>query len=137
MKSYSEYLHFRTKRRIEIISIQEEVEEIVRRSGIREGLVLVNSMHTTASVFINDDESGLHNDIVRLLKKYIPPEGNYQHNLTGEDNGYAHIWREFLGRGVVIALTEGRLDLGTWERIFYAEFDGQREKRVLVKIIGE
>ncbi|MBW2505290.1 MAG: YjbQ family protein, partial [Deltaproteobacteria bacterium] len=120
------------------INITQQVNKCLRESGIQEGLCLVNAMHITASVFINDDESGLHNDFERWLEQLAPhePLSLYQHNLTGEDNGDAHLKRTLMGREVIVAITEGRLDFGPWEQIFYGEFDGRRRKRVLVKIIG-
>jgi secondary thiamine-phosphate synthase enzyme len=139
MKSYTEHLTYNTKRRREYINITETVENILNKSGIKEGLCLVNAMHITASVFINDNESGLIKDFDDFLEKLAPhePTGNYRHNRTGEDNGDAHIKRTVMGREIVIAVTNGRLDFGPWEQIFYGEFDGMRPKRVLVKIIGE
>lgn len=138
MKSHTAYLHINTPKRYQIVNITSQVEEELAKSGIQEGLCLVNSMHITSSVFINDNESGLHQDFLRWTEE-LAPYGidKYQHNLTGEDNGDAHLKRTLLGREVVVAVTEGRLDFGPWETIFYAEFDGQRNKRVLVKIIGE
>lgn len=139
MKSLTEYLWFNTSRRRELINITPQVEELVRKSNIKEGLCLVNAMHITASVFINDDESGLHQDFEEWLEQLAPhkPLSHYKHNLTGEDNGDAHLKRTVMGREVVAAVTNGALDLGPWEQIFYGEFDGRRRKRVLVKIIGE
>ncbi|HWP46314.1 MAG TPA: secondary thiamine-phosphate synthase enzyme YjbQ [Candidatus Limnocylindrales bacterium] len=139
MKSYRKELWFNTSTRVAFINITSQVEECVRESGIQEGLVLVNPMHITSSVFINDDEPGLHQDFVNWLEKLAPhePIQQYRHNDTGEDNADAHIKRQIMGREVVVAITGGRLDLGRWEQIFYGEFDGQRQKRVLVKIIGE
>ena len=139
MKSLTEHLAFNTRQRREFINITPEVEALVQRSGIREGLCLVNAMHITASVFINDDERGLHQDYEDWLEWLAPhePIGRYLHNRTGEDNGDAHLKRQVMGREVVVAITNGRLDFGPWERIFYGEFDGRRRKRVLVKIIGE
>lgn len=139
MKSYRKELWFNTPTRRAIINITPLVEECLRDSGIREGLLLCNAMHITASVFINDDEPGLHDDFERWLERLAPerPYHQYRHNDTGEDNADAHLKREILGRGVVVAVTSGKLDFGPWEQIFYAEFDGQRPKRVLVKIIGE
>ena len=138
MKAYTQYLWFNTKNRQEFINITAQVEEAVQKSGIKEGLCLVNAMHITASVFINDDESGLHNDFSGWLEKLAPyGKEKYKHNLSGEDNGDAHLKRTIMGREIVAAITDGRLDFGPWEQIFYAEFDGQRKKRVLVKIIGE
>lgn len=139
MKSYRKELWFDIPTRRAFINITGEVERALAESGIREGLCLVNAMHITASVFINDDESGLHEDYERWLEELAPhePTSRYQHNRTGEDNGDAHLKRQVMGRQVVVAITDGRLDFGTWERIFYGEFDGRRRKRVLVKIIGE
>ena len=140
MRSATEYLTFEIKERMEFRNITGEVEEVVRKSGVREGLCLVNAMHITASVFINDDEPGLHEDYKRWLEELAPfdpsPE-RYRHNRTGEDNGDAHHKRQIMGREVVVAITGGRLDFGPWEQIFYGEFDGRRRKRVLVKVIGE
>jgi len=138
MKTLTKYLWFNTKNRHEFINITDQIEDAVNESDVKEGLVLVNAMHITASVYINDAESGLINDFQKWLKKLAPTDGSlYQHNLTGEDNGYAHLWRTIMGREVVVAITNGKLDFGPWEQIYYAEFDGQRKKRVLVKIIGE
>lgn len=138
MKSYREYLWFETKKRREYINITSQVEEIVKKSGIREGLVLVNAMHITASVYINDDEPGLIQDFDEFLEKAAPYDlKRYRHHKTGEDNGDAHLKRQLFGREVVVAITEGKLDFGPWEQIFYGEFDGRRRKRVLVKVIGE
>ncbi|MGD9849650.1 MAG: secondary thiamine-phosphate synthase enzyme YjbQ [Nitrospirales bacterium] len=137
MKSFREELWFQTKTRREFINITSQVERVVKQSGIREGLVLVNAMHITASVYINDDEGGLLHDYEQFLETLVPQSGTYRHNLTGEDNGDAHIKRQIMGREVVVAITEGQLDFGPWEQIFYGEFDGRRRKRVLVKVIGE
>ena len=137
MKTYSHYLWFNTKNRYDFINITPSVEEAVKKSEVKEGLCLVNSMHITSSVFINDDENGLHRDFMIWVEKLAPRGKNYQHHLTGEDNADAHLKRTIMGREVVVAITEGRLDFGPWERIFYGEFDGQRKKRVLIKIIGE
>ena len=139
MKSLTEYLWFETKNRRDYINITDEVEKIVKRSGVKEGLCLVNAMHITASVYINDAESGLIQDYDEWLEKLAPhePVSQYRHNLTGEDNGDAHLKRQIMGREVVIAITNGKLDLGPWEQIYYGEFDGMRRKRVLVKVIGE
>ncbi|MGB4411579.1 MAG: secondary thiamine-phosphate synthase enzyme YjbQ [Atribacterales bacterium] len=138
MHSYRKELWFQTEKRREFINITPLVEECLRESGIQEGLLLCNAMHITASVFINDDESGLHRDFERWLEKLAPekPYDQYEHNV-GEDNADAHLKRTIMGREVVVAITDGRLDLGPWEQIFYGEFDGKRRKRVLVKIIGE
>ena len=138
MKSHTQYLWFNTKDKQEFINITPQVEETVRKSGVKEGLCLVNAMHITASCFVNDDEHGLHKDFGTWLEKLAPfGKDKYQHNLTGEDNADAHLKRTIMGREVVAAITGGRLDFGPWEQIFYGEFDGQRKKRVLVKIIGE
>ncbi|MDP3790153.1 MAG: secondary thiamine-phosphate synthase enzyme YjbQ [Candidatus Omnitrophota bacterium] len=138
MKSHTQYLWLNTKKKEEFINITPQVEEALAKSGIKEGLCLVNPMHITASVFINDDESGLHEDFRVFLEKLAPyGKDKYRHNMTGEDNADAHIKRTIMGREVVVAVTGGKLDFGPWEQIFYGEFDGQRKKRVLVKIIGE
>jgi secondary thiamine-phosphate synthase enzyme len=139
MKSYRKELWFEIPTRRAFVNITREVEDCLRESGIREGLCLVNAMHITASVFINDNESGLHHDYEVWLEKLAPhePVSQYQHNRTGEDNADAHLKRQVMGREVVVAVTNGALDFGPWERIFYGEFDGRRRKRVLVKIIGE
>ena len=138
MKSFRKELWFETPGRRAFINITPEVETCLRASGVREGLVLVNAMHITASVFINDDEAGLHRDFEQFLEALAPhaPTSRWQHNRTGEDNGDAHVKRQLFGREVVVAVTEGALDFGPWEQIFYGEFDGGRKKRVLVKIIG-
>ncbi len=139
MRSFTEHLWFETKREREFINITPLVEECLRKSGIREGLCLVNAMHITASVFINDDEPGLHADLDGWLESLAPrgPVSRWRHNDTGEENADAHLKRTIMGREAVIAVTRGRLDFGPWERIFYGEFDGGRKKRVLVKIVGE
>ncbi|NKB81691.1 MAG: YjbQ family protein [Nitrospirales bacterium] len=137
MKSYREELWFETSTRRAYLNITPQIESALRNSGIAEGMMLVNAMHITASVYINDDEPGLLHDYDEFLEHLVPQQGRYRHNETGEDNGDAHIKRQLMGREVVVAVTEGRLDFGPWEQIFYAEFDGQRRKRVLVKIIGE
>lgn len=139
MKSYRQELWFTIPTRRAFINITSQVEHAVRESGISEGLVLVNAMHITASVFINDDEPGLHDDYERWLEGLAPhePISHYHHNRTGEDNADAHMKRQVMGREVVVAITNGRLDFGPWEQIFYGEFDGGRRKRVLVKVIGE
>jgi secondary thiamine-phosphate synthase enzyme len=138
MTSYRKELWFKTPHRRDFLNITPRVEECLAESGIREGLVLVNAMHITASVFINDDESGLHDDFEAWLERLAPekPHSQYRHNV-GEDNADAHMKRSVMGREVVVAVTDGRLDFGPWEQIFYGEFDGRRKKRVLVKIIGE
>ncbi|MGD9014406.1 MAG: secondary thiamine-phosphate synthase enzyme YjbQ [Candidatus Omnitrophota bacterium] len=138
MKSYSKYLWFNTNNKLEFINITPEVNKALRESRIKEGLCLVNAMHITASVFINDDEEGLHEDFRLWLEKLAPYNVNsYKHNLTGEDNAHAHLKRTIMGRQIVVAVTKGKLDFGPWEQIFYGEFDGQRRKRALIKIIGE
>lgn len=139
MKSYRKELWFDTRTRRAFVNITPDVQRCLAESGVREGLVLVNAMHITASVFINDDEPGLHHDYEVFLERIAPhePVAQYRHNDTGEDNADAHIKRQLMGREVVVAVTEGKLDFGPWEQIFYGEFDGGRRKRVLVKIIGE
>jgi len=139
MKSYKKELWFNAPERVAFINITNQVEEALHESGIKEGLCLVNAMHITASVFINDNERGLHEDYKRWLEELAPhePISQYLHNRTGEDNGDAHLKRQVMGREVVVAVTAGKLDFGPWEQIFYGEFDGRRRKRVLVKIIGE
>jgi len=138
MKTYRKELWFKTRSRREFINITPQVQQFLAESGIREGLILCNAMHITASVFINDDEPGLHHDLEVWLERLAPefPHDQYRHNV-GEDNADAHLKRTIMGREVVVAVTDGRLDLGPWEQIFYGEFDGKREKRVLVKIIGQ
>lgn len=139
MKSATEYLTFNVLSRRGFVNITSQVDKIVQKSGIKEGLCLVNAMHITASVFINDNESGLHHDYEKWLERLAPhePIDQYEHNKTGEDNADAHLKRQVMGREVVVAITNGRLDFGPWEQIFYGEFDGRRSKRVLVKLIGE
>jgi len=139
MKSYRKELWFHIPSRRGFVNITSQVEEAVRESGINEGMVLVNAMHISASVFINDDERGLHQDYEKWLEKLAPhePVDQYRHNDTGEDNADAHMKRQLMGREVIVAITDGALDFGPWEQIFYGEFDGRRRKRVLVKIIGE
>jgi secondary thiamine-phosphate synthase enzyme len=140
MKSQTEYLMFNVPSRMGFLNITGDISRVVSESGVQEGLVLVNAMHITASVFINDDEPGLHEDYKRWLEELAPFDASperYHHNRTGEDNGDAHHKRQIMGREVVVAITEGRLDFGPWEQIFYGEFDGRRSKRVLVKVIGE
>lgn len=138
MKSFRKELFFNTKNKVEFVNITSFVEDVLFESKIKEGLCLVNAMHITASVFINDAESGLHQDFKDWLEKNIPHNPElYRHNKTGETNGDAHIKRQFMGREVVVAITNGKLDFGPWEEIYYGEFDGQRKKRVLIKIIGE
>ena len=140
MKSYTEHLTLTVPARMDFVNITPKIRECLKESGIQEGLCLVNAMHITASVFINDDEPGLHSDYKKWLEELAPfdPSPNrYNHNRTGEDNGDAHHKRQIMGREVVVAVTEGRLDFGPWEQIFYGEFDGRRSKRIMVKIIGE
>jgi len=138
MRSHTQYLWFNTVNKQEFINITMQVEEILKKSCIKEGLCLVNAMHITSSIFINDDESGLHKDFSLWLERLAPfGKDKYQHNLTGEGNADAHLKRTIMGREAVVAVTQGKLDFGPWEQIFYGEFDGQRRKRVLVKIIGE
>lgn len=139
MKSFRKELWFNIPHRRAFINITQEVKSCLQDSGIREGLILINAMHITASVFINDDESGLHQDYEDWLERLAPhaPTSFYRHNRTGEDNGDAHLKRQIMGREVIVAVTNGKLDFGPWEQIFYGEFDGGRKKRVLVKIIGE
>ena len=140
MKSHTEYLTFNINARMGFQNITPTIEAIVRKSGVAEGLVLVNAMHITASVFINDDEPGLHEDYKRWLETLAPFDASpqrYSHNRTGEDNADAHMKRQVMGREVMVAITKGKLDFGPWEQIFYGEFDGRRPKRVLVKVIGE
>ncbi len=140
MKSLTEHLWFEVPNRRGFVNLTPTVEQLVRRSGVQEGICLVNAMHITASVFINDDEPGLHHDYAAWLERlapFDPSPRTYRHNATGEENGDAHLKRQVMGREVVVAVTDGRLDFGPWERIFYGEFDGRRDKRVLVKIIGE
>jgi secondary thiamine-phosphate synthase enzyme len=138
LKTFTEHLYFNTKKRYEFVNITSHVQACIDKSGIKEGMALVNAMHITASVFINDDEGGLHKDFDKWLEMLAPhaPISQYKHNLTGEDNADAHLKRTILGREVVVAITNGELDFGPWEQIFYGEFDGQRKKRVMVKIIG-
>lgn len=139
MKSYTKYLTFNVSARMDFVHITPQVQKAVEESGVREGFCLVNAMHITASVFINDNESGLHSDYKKWLENMAPhePISQYDHNRTGEDNADAHIKRQIMGREVIIAITDGKLDLGPWEAVFYGEFDGRRPKRVLIKIIGE
>jgi secondary thiamine-phosphate synthase enzyme len=139
MKSLTEYLTFHIKTRRGFVNITPQIEKLIKKSGIKDGLCLVNAMHITASVFINDDEKGLHKDYDKWLEGLAPhaPIDQYEHNKTGEDNADAHLKRQIMGREVVVAITHGKLDFGPWEQIFYGEFDGRRPKRVLLKIIGE
>ncbi len=137
MKNYTEYLILNTKKKKEIVNITENVIDSIEKSGIKEGICLVNSMHITSSVFINDEESGLKEDFLKWLEKIAPERPDYLHHYTGEKNADAHLKRTIMGREVVVGISEGKLDFGPWEQIFYGEFDGQRDKRILVKIIGE
>ena len=139
MNSLTEYLTFTTKTRRAFLNITPQIEKLIKKSGIKDGLCLVNAMHITASVFINDNEKGLHKDYEKWLEELAPhePIDQYEHNKTGEDNADAHLKRQVMGREVVVAITNGSLDFGPWEQIFYGEFDGRRPKRILVKIIGE
>jgi secondary thiamine-phosphate synthase enzyme len=139
VKSHRHELWFETRERVAFVNITPQVEDCLRQSGVREGLCLVNAMHITASVFVNDDEPGLHNDYARWLEELAPhePVARWRHNDTGEDNADAHLKRQVMGREVVVAVSDGKLDFGPWEQIFYGEFDGRRRKRVLVKIVGE
>jgi len=137
MKTHTEYLQITTKKTKEIVNITQEVRGAVVKSGVQEGMVLVNSMHITSSVFINDEESGLKQDFLKWLEEIAPEKPEYKHHQTGESNADAHLKRTIMGREVVVAITKGELDFGPWEQIFYGEFDGQRRKRILIKIIGE
>ena len=137
MKTHTEYLQITTKKTKEIVNITQDVRGAVVKSGVQEGMVLVNSMHITSSVFINDEESGLKQDFLKWLEEIAPEKPEYKHHQTGESNADAHLKRTIMGREVVVAITKGELDFGPWEQIFYGEFDGQRRKRILIKIIGE
>jgi secondary thiamine-phosphate synthase enzyme len=139
MKSKTQYLYFNTKTRIAFVNITDQVQKLIEESKIKEGICLVNAMHITSSVFVNDNESGLLQDFEKWLERLAPhsPTNQYQHNNTGEDNADAHLKRQVMGREAVVAVTDGKLDFGPWEQIFYGEFDGRRNKRVLVKVIGE
>jgi secondary thiamine-phosphate synthase enzyme len=139
MKSKTQYLYFNTKTKIAFINITDQVQKLIEESKIKEGICLVNAMHITSSVFVNDNESGLLQDFEKWLERLAPhsPTNQYQHNNTGEDNADAHLKRQVMGREAVVAVTDGKLDFGPWEQIFYGEFDGRRNKRVLVKVIGE
>ncbi|MCD6553559.1 MAG: YjbQ family protein [Anaerolineae bacterium] len=137
MKSYTKYLVFNTRNRRELVRITGRVEDAVRESGVREGLVLVSAMHITAAVFVNDDEPGLHQDIWDWLQELAPYGPDYRHHRTGEDNGDAHLKSLLIHNQTILPITNGRLDLGPWQQVFYAEFDGQRRKRVIIKVIGE
>ncbi len=134
---YSKQIKINTKEKIEFVHITEIVKKIVKESGVQDGLVLVNPMHITSSIFINDNESGLLEDFKELLEKLAPKRKDYFHNRTGEDNGFAHLWRTIMGRECVVSVQDFELELGPWEEIFYGEFDGQREKRILIKVLGQ
>ncbi len=137
MVVYSKKLKINTKNRIEFVRITNSVRQAVKESGVQDGIVLVNAMHITASVFINDNEGGLIKDFKEWLEKLAPKEFDYNHHQTGEDNGFAHLWRTIMGREVVVSVQNFKLDLGPWEEIFYGEFDGQRDKKILIKVLGE
>lgn len=137
MKTYTDYLKINTKKRIDFVNITWEVKQIVEKSGVKEGFVLVNPLHITSSVFINDNEGGLLKDFEEWLEKLAPKDLDYKHHHTGEDNGWSHLWRTIMGREVVVGITNGKMDFGTWESIFYGEFDGQRDKKILIKVLGE
>ena len=137
MKTHTEYLWFSTKSRREIINITAQVEQAIKKSGVQEGLCFVSSMHTTASILVNDDESGLHSDLLELMDGIAPQEKDYRHHATGEDNGNAHLKCMLLNQSTTIPVTKGQFDDGQWQRVFYAEWDGQRRKRVLIKVVGE
>ncbi len=136
MKSHTEHLWFETEEKIEFVRITDKVQEVLEKSGINEGLILVNPMHITSAVIVNDNEGGLIQDYIENLQRLVPYDAEYRHNV-GEDNAAAHIWRQLMAHQVVLPVTDGKLDFGPWEQIFYCEFDGQRKKRVLVKVIGE
>ena len=137
MKSLTEYLWFNTKNRRDLVNITETIEGLVKKSGVEEGFCLVSAMHITASIWVNDDEEGLWGDFWELLEKLVPSGKDYKHHLTGEDNGDAHLKRTLVGHQAMLPITKGQLDLGPWEQVFYAEFDGKRKKRVIVKILGK
>jgi secondary thiamine-phosphate synthase enzyme len=137
MKAHTEYLTFNTKKRRELVHLTPTLESILARSGVTEGFMLVSAMHITAGVFVNDDESGLHADIMEWLEKLAPEGPDYRHHATGEDNGHAHLKSMLVHHEVTVPVTKGKMDLGPWQRVFYAEFDGQRDKRVIVKVLGE
>lgn len=137
MKSHTKYLHIQTPKRYDFLNITDDVQKAVQESGVKEGLVLVNPMHITAAVYVNDAEDGLLQDFAKWLEELAPAKPDYKHHWTGEDNADAHLKRQLMGHQVTMAITNGSLDLGTWEQIYYAEFDGQRKKRVIIKIIGE
>ena len=136
MKTYTEYLWFNTRQKKELLNITDDIAKAVAKSGIQEGTILVSAMHITAGIFVNDEESGLKKDIMAMLER-LAPEGDYEHHKTGEDNGDAHLKRMLVNHQVILPITKGKLDLGPWEQVFYAEFDGQRKKRVILKALGE
>jgi len=136
MRAYTEYLSFRTEEKIQFVKITDEVAAAVEKSGVKDGLVLVNPMHITAAVIVNDNEGGIIQDYIETLQRLVPYDAKYHHNV-GEDNGAAHIWRQLMAHQVVLPITNGKLDFGPWEQVFYCEFDGGRKKRVLIKVIGE
>ncbi|MCH7850292.1 MAG: YjbQ family protein [Nanoarchaeota archaeon] len=136
MKTHTHYITINTNKRVDFVRLTPKIQEIVDKSNIKEGIVLVNPMHITASIYINDNEQGLIKDYQEWLEKLAPKDKDYHHHLTGEDNGWSHLWRTVMGREVTVAITKGELDLGPWEEIFYAEFDGQRNKKILVKVLG-
>jgi secondary thiamine-phosphate synthase enzyme len=137
MKTYTEYLWFNTEKRKDLVHITPDLETILKKSGIREGMMLVSAMHITAGILVNDNESGLHRDIMKWVERLAPVDPSYEHHRTGEDNGDAHLKRTLVHHQAILPITDGQLDLGPWERCFYAEFDGQRRKRVVVKVMGE
>ncbi len=137
MKIKTKHLTINTEKRIDFVNITSEVQKVIDESEIKDGIVLVNPMHITASVFINDNESGLIKDFQNWLEKLAPKQFDYNHHQTGEDNGFSHLWRTIMGREATIAITDGKLDFGPWETIFYGEFDGQRNKKILIKVLGE
>lgn len=137
MKTYTRYMTINTEKRIDFVNITQKVQKVVDDSSVKDGLVLVNPMHITASVFVNDAESGLIKDFEEWLEKLAPKNFDYKHHQKGEDNGFSHLWRTIMGRETTVAITEGKLDFGPWEQIFYGEFDGMRNKRILVKVFGE
>ncbi len=137
MKTYLKKITIKTQKRIDFVNITEKVRNVVKESGVKEGIALINPMHITSSVFVNDNESGLLKDFEEWLEKLAPKEKDYHHHQTGEDNGFAHLWRTVMGRETTISISNNDLDVGRWEEIFYGEFDGQRDKQVLVKVVGE
>ncbi len=137
MTVYTKKIKINTKERIEFVNITNQVEQAVKESGVQDGIVLINAMHITASVFINDNEGGLLKDFKEWLEKLAPQKKDYFHHQTGEDNGFAHLWRTIMGRETTISISDYKLDLGPWEEVFYGEFDGQRDKRILIKVLGE